>query len=350
MLTTVSVGMVATPAQAAAQGAVKVTHGYRVTYHARWGQENKVVVTGSGTSVTIDDRVAIIPGKGCKQVGGDKTKVRCRTPSEARVWIQTYDRNDSVVNRSGLPTSIDGGSGRDLLVGGPRRDIIDGDTGADRIYGNAGDDKLDGYLGDDRIWGGDGGDSLIGSYGDDVISGGDGGDTFTSGDGNDREYGGPGNDLFLAGPPLVTGAADADIYLGGSGRDAVSFGAQNRPVTADADGVQGDDGVRGEHDTIGADIEEIQGGYGNDRLYGTERADNLYGAEGDDVIIGNGGADFMVGDAGRDSLYGGAGNDRLDGYEYRTAAADRLDGGANDDAAGDQCLAYGGDVKVACES
>ncbi|GGN95995.1 hypothetical protein GCM10010112_86810 [Actinoplanes lobatus] len=344
-LTAVPAGLIATPAQAAAHGTVKVTHGYRVTYHARWGQENEVVVTGSGATVTIDDRVAITPGKGCERVGGDKTKVRCRASSEARVWIMAYDRNDSVEIRSGLPTSINGGSGRDTLIGGPRRDIINGDTGADRISGNGGDDKLDGYVGDDRIWGGDGGDTLIGSYGDDVISGGDGRDSFISGDGNDREYGGPGNDLFEAGPPLVAGAADADTYLGGSGRDAVTFGAHDRPVTADADGVRGDDGVRGEHDTIGADIEEIYGGYGDDRLYGTERSDTLYGAEGDDVIVGNGGADFLVGNAGRDNLYGGAGSDHLDGYEHGMAAADRLDGGAD----GDECLADGKDVKVACE-
>src|SRR5690349_5464338 len=72
-----------------------------VTFKADYRVTNSVVVTRSGRTVTIDDRVAVRPGKNCKQVKGDKTRVRCRTTkTPVSVLVKVYDRDDSVVNNS----------------------------------------------------------------------------------------------------------------------------------------------------------------------------------------------------------------------------------------------------------
>jgi hypothetical protein len=51
--------------------------GTKVVVKAGSNQTNKVVITRSGRTVTVDDVVALKPGKGCRKI--DKTKVRCTT-------------------------------------------------------------------------------------------------------------------------------------------------------------------------------------------------------------------------------------------------------------------------------
>ena len=159
--------------------------------------------------------------------------------------------------------------------------------------------------------------------------GGNGHDLMFGMNGNDRMYGGAGDDSFHMFEATAPG--DADYISGGSGaRDAVTYITYEKPITADADGVTGDDGAKGEHDTIAGDIEEIQGGGGDDHLYGTGRDDYLYGWEGNDVIRGGGGDDLVAGEGGRDWLYGETGDDYVSGSETGDPQArDRLDGGAN---------------------
>src|SRR5690349_24294846 len=84
LLTTASVGVLAAPAQAATAGVASVAGGATVQYKAARGKQNKVVVTRSGNSVTIDDVVTVKPGTGCKKV--DVTKVRC-PPRQAPTWL-----------------------------------------------------------------------------------------------------------------------------------------------------------------------------------------------------------------------------------------------------------------------
>ena len=66
---------------------------------------------------------------------------------------------------------------------------------------------------------------------------------------------------------------------------------------------------------------KVDGGSGDDYLFGTRGADVLAGAAGNDTIYGSGGRDVMSGSAGRDHLTGFG----------------RLDGGAGDDS---MTLAY----------
>ena len=373
VLVTVAAGSVAGPAAAASYGWATAS-ATKITFTADYGVKNKVVITRSGRTVTIDDRVAVKAGKGCKQVKGDKTKVRCKTgKAPTKVAVDLYDRNDSVVNNSDLRMEADGGDGNDKLVGGPKADDLRGDSvcgraraGNDKIYGRGGSDQIYGDDGADYVSAGDGNDWVFGDSdcvngpnrsGNDVIHGGNGNDTLQGDGGADRLYGGSGSDSLIgsagrdrleggAGNDWLTGDVDgrtatADVLLGGAGRDWVDYSVYRSAVSVDLDGAVGDDGLPGEHDTVGTDVEDLAGTDFNDRLVGNGAANEIHGYAGDDVIYGGGGNDHLYGWEGRNQLHGEAGADIL----QVTYGVSRLDGGDNNDI----CVAKPEDVLVSCE-
>nr|BFE76173.1 hypothetical protein GCM10020092_094740 [Actinoplanes digitatis] len=184
-----TVPVLVAPAQAATAGVASVVEGTKIQYKAGSKTTNKVVVTRSGNAVTIDDVVAVKPGKGCKKV--DRTKVRCTTrkaPTRVRVYLGA--KNDSVVNKADLPMTAAGGDGTDKITGGARADLLSGGTGKDQIWGGGGNDALDGGDGADRVHGGAGNDSLHGHYGNDFLYGDAGDDNISGDEDNDKEYGG----------------------------------------------------------------------------------------------------------------------------------------------------------------
>ena len=89
---TVAVTVIAVPAEAAATGVAKVYNSTKVEYRAASGKANSVTVTRSGRVVTIDDKVAVKAGKGCKAVRGDKTKVRCTTSKTPKLGRRLHRR------------------------------------------------------------------------------------------------------------------------------------------------------------------------------------------------------------------------------------------------------------------
>jgi Ca2+-binding RTX toxin-like protein len=402
-LTTVSAGLLlAAPAQAATTG-VASAGASTVLFKAAKGTANKVVVTRSGNTITIDDKVAVKAGKGCKKVKGDKTKVKCRTSkAPTKVTVYTYDKADSIRNNTNVPTHADGGTGNDFVAGGSANDTLHGWTGSDRIYGGGGEDHIWGWTGantiyggdakdtiqggtgvdriyggagrdeifgaegndhldggadrdwligedgNDSLWGGDGDDYVDGRWGNDYVSGGNGADELRGDDGSDRVYGGPGYDWIYT-DATNGNAKGADYYAGGSGRDSVMYRSYAEAVTADPDGVKGDDGARGEGDTIATDVESIWGGDGNDRLSGGTGDNSLLGGPGNDTLQGGAGDDYVFGAEGADQLFGDAGDDFLDGGD-EDGAVDHLDGGANDTTdPGDSCELWTGDTFTNCE-
>ncbi|GIF21389.1 Ca2+-binding RTX toxin-like protein [Actinoplanes tereljensis] len=446
--TLVAVWVAAAPAEAASSGNATVS-GTTVLFRAGAGQTNQVVVTRSGRTLTIDDRVTVRAGSGCVAVKGDSTKAKCTTKSTpTRFTGYLYDGNDSVRNNAGIPMTayagagndkviggtagetlfgeagndsiwgnggndtvnggtgndslntgdgndvayggdgkdtivtgagndyprgdagndaiytqdgndhVWGGPGNDRILGGNGNDVAYGEAGDDEVSGDAGNDNLDGgtgndYLtgglgndtmlgqdgldsmqggaGDDRAWGAGGEDNIWAETGNDYVSGGDGDDNLDGGDGTDTIYGGPGrdtigsglgNDQVNGGPDsdyfrenhvLKPGVPDADLIIGGGGGDFVSYEDRTLAVTADADGVSGDDGQDGEHDTISADVHGLRGGNADDKLSATAGDFTLEGGPGDDTLIGADGRDYLVGGPGRDHLDGGPGDDTFEG-------------------------------------
>ncbi|WP_430781247.1 calcium-binding protein [Actinoplanes sp. G11-F43] len=328
--TTAAVGVLGAPAQAAATGIASVNDRGELVFTAGSGRANRVTLSGSGGTITVDDRVTVRAGAGCAAVTGDKTRVTCTGVTYLR-GIRLGDKNDVFVNRTSLTGNVYGDSGADTLTGGSGSETLYGGSGKDRINGGAGADTIHGGSGDDVIHGDSGNDFLHDGSGADRVYGDSGNDAFFDGSGKDRFYGGTGNDSFNAGPSTA-----ADRYHGGSGTDTVSYYDRTAGVTLDVDG-KADDGRKGEKDNIATDIENLTGGFGNDTIHGTNGANLLDGGEGgNDKLYGRGGNDTLLGGPGRDHLDGGAGNDRLFGdpaltSEYPTVSADVMIGGSGVD-------------------
>lgn len=226
-----------------------------------------------------------------------------------------------------VPVTAEGGAGNDTLIGG---------GGNDTIRGGNGDDSIQGGRGDDQLYGGDGRDIQRGGWGNDTLRG---------AMGNDTSYGGEGNDLLVGGADddWLEGAAGNDTIQGGTGIDLVNYSARtaNLYITLDGSGASGESG---EYDRIGTDIENATGGYGDDLIRGNAadndlRAssgnDTLSGLEGNDTLRGAGGEDWLMADPGSDEIHGGIGVDTAN-YSFRTEdLVIRLDGLANDGAAGE---------------
>ncbi len=128
---------------------------------------------------------------------------------------------------NGLPATIVGTPGDDVINGTNGPDVIAGLGGNDIIDGGNDNDVICGYAGDDTLNGGNGDDTLIGSYGNDTLNGGNGNDTLTGGDGIDDLSGGNGDDVIDggAGNDTLTGDNGNDILAGDTGNDTLTGGA-----------------------------------------------------------------------------------------------------------------------------
>lgn len=174
------------------------------------------------------------------------------------------------------------------------KDFLNGELGIQL----AGDGLVTLYGRHDRVFGGTGNehissldqdDVVFADYGDDRVYAGTGADIVYAGAGQDLVQGEAGDDLIF-GDVSATATGDTDQLFGGDGRDLI-------------DGHGGDDLLVGGND-IG-DIylpgeagqgDWMNGGKGNDALYGSTRGDLLAGGAGQDTLQGGGGDDVLTGD------------------------------------------------------
>ena len=101
-----------------------------------------------------------------------------------------------------------------------------------------------------------------------------------------------------------------DLALATAGRIIQVVGITPVNVPAFVDGGLGDDQVFG-----GNARDSLFGGAGRDRLHGMGGPDALYGGRDHDSLEGGEGNDLLLGNAGNDRLNGGAGDDQLLGGE-----------------------------------
>jgi hypothetical protein len=97
-----------------------------------------------------------------------------------------------------------------------------------------------------------------------------------------------------------------DLALATAGRIIQVVGITPVNVPAFVDGGPGDDKIYG-----GNARDSLYGGPGRDELHGTRGGDTLFGGFGDDALDGGDGNDLLHGNAGNDRLNGGAGDDQL---------------------------------------
>lgn len=237
----------------------------------------RLFVRSSGSTYTLDADHYVLASTGCTYPApSDTTLVSCTgTIDSATIKMDGGDDFvDFYPSSTAIVSHIYGGAGNDQLLGA---------DGVDYLYGDAGNDYLNGY------------------------------------DGQDWLVGGPGAD---------------QLYGGAGWGDMASYADHTAPVDISIDGVAGNDGSAGEADTVGTDIEMLEGGSGNDRLTGDDGDNILRGCGGNDQLYGRGGDDGLYGDA--DGEYGedGHDNDRWNGCATAPIGADYFSGGAGSDMVG----------------
>jgi Ca2+-binding RTX toxin-like protein len=236
-----------------------------------------------------------------------------------------------------FPDSLNGGPDDDSLNGGPLGSVgdkIDGGAGTDTLtYASRSDDVkvyLDGTDGSeddidniDNVITGSGNDTILGSIGpnviyagagNDAVDGGPSSDVIHGGDDNDWLGGGSAGDVILGedGADTLQGGLGADTISGNTGVDKVTYESEILPVSVSLGDVA-NDGLAGEGDNVGSDIENITGGAGKDTLTGSNSANSILGGAGNDTIFGQGGSDTLDGGPNNDTIHGGTEGDTLDG-------------------------------------
>ena len=241
-------------------------------------------------------------------------------------------------------TTLNGTSGRDMLMGGIGRDTLNGGNGDDIISDGGGEDRMAGGSGADVfVLAADGARDVIVDfdatqdkidlsfipmlYSADQVS-------FVSmAWGGVLSYRGENLELRSASgrpldaaqvlsslvwgadrPPLVLrqeqqGSSGNDTLMGVDGGDIIHAGAGHDIITS----LAGDDEIYGENgdDTVyaGAHNDTVFGGEGDDLIYLGEGEDQAFGGDGFDTIHGLDGNDTVTGGNGRDLIYLNQGND-----------------------------------------
>ena len=132
-------------------------------------------------------------------------------------------------------------------------------------------------------------------------------DTFYDGTtGEDIYHGYGGNDLFWSSP-------GSDTYYGGAGGgDRVSYTNSQSAVSLDLlAGSSYHPGQGARPEDYFFDIEDVDGSYFNDRLYGNNADNELRGSLGQDRLYGRGGDDTLTADPTDLMIDGGTGRDTL---------------------------------------
>ena len=207
---------------------------------------------------------------------------------------------DRLVGDPAAPTTFTGGPGADVITAGSSTDdSIDESASLEPVVVDltgAGRQGADLATGVENATGGGGADTLIGDAAGNRLDGGAGDDTISAGDGAD----------------LVRGGAGADTVDGGAGDDDLrgELGADRLR------GGDGDDLLAGETD-VGGDPPSgrgglLDGGAGDDKVFGSVDPEAISGGAGDDEIVGGGGRDRIAAGAGNDTVFGRPGRARVD--------------------------------------
>ncbi len=277
---------------------------------------------------------------------------------------------------------LDGGSGSDYIVGGNGADTIAGGDGSDKIYGDndkttptllEGNDQIDAGRGNDEVYTGGGDDIVQGYSGNDTIFGMDGKDTIDGGTGDDTIDGGEGNDVISGGQDGVLNQDANGNYTGytdiAKARQDIATLEPQIPDTKNkynaavaglntyilqntihrwyGNSFIGSAEIRNQKqaivDTAKAKLDEtiktvesakqliidielsgndiINGGNGNDQIFGFSGNDTLSGGDGNDVILAGYGSDTIDGGSGGDTIYA---DDDEEAYFNALSATDLL--------------------------
>jgi Ca2+-binding RTX toxin-like protein len=332
------------------------------------GGSEQFTVTANGTRVRFD---RLDPAPFALDVGTTENLVVNMNGGD-----DTFSATGNLASLINL--TVDGGAGNDTILGGNGADLLQGGTGHDFIDGQQGNDVALLGDGDDRFqWDpGDGSDTVDGQAGNDAVlmNGSNGAEVFglAANGGHAMLTRNLGNIVMdLAGVEAIdlkardgadvvtvndmTGTGVTNVYVdlaaipGGVGdtqADLVVVNAGNSADTIDVfaagssvsviglaaqvamtglaaadqlavNGLGGDDNINASTVPGGIVGLTIDGGSGDDAIFGSVGADNLRGGDNDDFVYGNGGNDVALLGAGDDVFQWnpGNGNDIVEGQE-----------------------------------
>jgi uncharacterized repeat protein (TIGR01451 family) len=162
-----------------------------------------VYATARTVTITVIPRKVGLISNTASVKGGEKDPVKANDKATATTLVTGPTRTCR-----GVPVTILGTRGNDVLVGSGGRDVIAGFGGNDTIFAFAGPDLIcagpgHDYVGAgtaaDRVFGSSGGDRLLGRGGPDLLRGSAGNDALKGNRGADRLRGGSGSDRCRGG-------------------------------------------------------------------------------------------------------------------------------------------------------
>jgi Ca2+-binding RTX toxin-like protein len=164
---------------------------------------------------------------------------------------------------------------------------------------------LNGAGGNDFLYGSLQSDTLIGGAGNDLLIGLDGTNTMTGGTNDDVYYSFSATDIINenSGEGFDTVVAFTSINLSNNIEQLIVQG-----TATNATGTGGNEIIYGLNSGLGLTLD---GGVGNDTIYGSNQSDNLIGGTGNDIILGFGGTNSFTGGAGDDQYYTSSAIDTL---------------------------------------
>jgi Ca2+-binding RTX toxin-like protein len=230
------------------------------------------------------------------------------------------------------------------FYGSINKDRLIGGNQSDALFGGGEDDRLEGRGGHDTLFGGSGSDQIIGGSGNDVLFGAYTPDYVLDKDSNivdvvdvpssvqdpvarDEISGGDGSDLISGSHSvdIISGGGDADMIGGGLGGDDIYGGAGNDRIFGDSvfanrriDGSDRSIIVDGYHPVHHVLIEGLISHQANPDELSTD--DVIDGGTGNDVIWGEKGKDIINGGEGTDFIFG----DRNNTPDFRGTTYDEL--------------------------
>jgi Ca2+-binding RTX toxin-like protein len=217
-----------------------------------------------------------------------------------------YDNTNSWASQS-----LDGGEGDDILIGGHGSNHLIGGDGNDIMIGADGfafnannntytrEEGANSYQYQSQY----AFSSLDGGNGDDVMIGGVGSNNMDGGDGDDIMFGGveAGGSLSLSAGSLWQDQSNSNMLNGGNGNDQITGGIGDNQLY----GGNGNDVITG-----GAGYVGYFNNDGSGLSDGVQYAKNdIYGEAGDDVLLGGEGYNRLFGGIGDDVITAGSSNE-----------------------------------------
>ena len=163
------------------------------------------------------------------------------------------------------------------------------DSNEDLVANQAEASTLNGNGGADTLWGSALADTLNGGAGDDIMRGQGGNDRFEGGLGNDQYVVFGDQSLVLE----TVGQGYDIIYMSGAGTLTITAEIEEARLVADGTGLVGGFAANLLVGNSSGLASFLDGGLGNDTIFGTAAADTIIGGSGDDTLYSQGGADIF---------------------------------------------------------